>query len=106
MNILTYVMFKTKNANLKLHPLTKRIVEFKQMLDEMGDLDKKMKPLVENVLKSTPEVVTDAGQEVKKAKKKNTKKKLKILDKVKKESSNVTNTKGTYLLTWFFFYQN
>merc|ERR1712180_19994 len=82
-NILTYVMFKTKNANLKLHPLTKRIVEFK-----------KMKPLVENVLKSTPEVVTDAGQEVKKAKKKNTKKKLKILDKVKKESSNVINTKG------------
>jgi len=64
------------------------------MLDEMEDLDKKMKPLVENVLKNTPEVVPDAGQEVKKAKKKNTKKKLKILDKVKKKTSNVTDTKG------------
>ena len=103
-NILTYVMFKTKNVNLKLHPLTKRIVEFKQMLDEMEDLDKKMKPLVENVLKNTPEVVPDAGQEVKKAKKKNTKKKLKILDKVKKKTSNVTNTKGMYLLACFNFF--
>ena len=81
-------MFKTKNVNLQLHPLTKRIVEFKQMLDETAKLDDKMKPQVENLLKNTPEVVPDIGPEVKKAKKKNPKKKLKILEKVKKDTSD------------------
>merc|ERR1739838_559959 len=92
-NILTYVMFKTKNVNLKLHPLTKRIVEFKQMLDEMGELDEKMNPQVQSLLTNTPETVPEAGPEVKKVKKKTTKKKLKILDKIKKGNSNITDTK-------------
>merc|ERR1712110_486113 len=91
-NISTYVMFKTKNVNLKLHPLTKRIVEFKKMLDEMAELDEKMGPQVQSLLKNSPEVVSDAAPEVKKVKKKSTKK-LKILDKVKKETVNITKTK-------------
>merc|ERR1711913_80360 len=91
-NISTYVMFKTKNVNLKLHPLTKRIVEFKKMLDEMAEIDEKIGPQVQSLLKNAPEVVSDAGPKVKKIKKKSTKKKLKILDKVKKETSNITTT--------------
>jgi len=85
-NILTYVMFKTKQVNLKLHPLTKRIVEFKQMLEEMAELDEKMAPKVQHLITSTPEIVP----EIKSTKKKSSKKKLKILDKVKEKTSKET----------------
>ena len=79
-------MFKTKQVNLKLHPLTKRIVEFKQMLEEMAELDEKMAPKVQHLITSTPEIVP----EIKSAKKKSSKKKLKILDKVKEKTSKET----------------
>ena len=85
-NILTYVMFKTKQVNLKLHPLTKRIVEFKQMLEEMAELDEKMAPKVQHLITSTPEIVPER----KSTKKKSSKKKLKILDKVKEKTSKET----------------
>ena len=37
-----YFMFKAKRANLKLHPLTGRMVQYKQILDKMeeSELDK------------------------------------------------------------------
>ena len=76
-------MFKTKQVNLKLHPLTKRVVEFKQMLEEMAELDEKMAPKVQHFITSTPEIVP----EIKSTKKKSSKKKLKILDKVKEKTS-------------------
>ena len=79
-------MFKTKQVNLKLHPLTKRIVEFKQMLEEMAELDEKMAPKVQHLITSTPEIVP----EIKTTKKKSSKKKLKILDKVKEKTSKET----------------
>ena len=79
-------MFKTKHVNLKLHPLTKRIVEFKQMLEEMAELDEKMAPKVQHLITSTAEIVP----EIKSTKKKSIKKKLKILDKVKKPTSKET----------------
>ena len=79
-------MFKTKQVNLKLHPLTKRIVEFKQMLEEMAELDEKMAPKVQHLITSTPEIVP----EIKSTKKKSSKKKLKILDKVKAKTSKET----------------
>ena len=91
-NILTYVMFKTKNVNLKLHPLTKRIVQFKQMLEEMAVLDERMKPEIQNLLTNTPPEVVP---EVKSKKKKSTKKKLKILDKVRKQNPQDSEAEGT-----------
>merc|ERR1712025_1084451 len=54
------------------------------MLEEMADLDEKMKSEIQNLLTSTPEVVPEA----KSIKKKSTKKKLKILDKVRKQNPN------------------
>ena len=60
-NILTYVMFKTKNVNLKLHPLTKRLVEFKKMIDQMETLDKIMIPQIQKLANSSPEEISQAA---------------------------------------------
>ena len=93
-------MFKTKQVNLKLHPLTKRIVEFKQMLEEMAELDEKMAPKVQHLITSTPEIVP----EIKSTKKKSSKKKLKILDKVKEKTSKETVEKDGKTLIRIIFY--
>ena len=79
-NILTYVMFKTKNVNLKLHPLTKRLVQFKQMLNEMSQMDQVLKAQFEDLMQNPEEIEEEIP-----VKKKGTKKKLKVLSKKSSE---------------------
>jgi hypothetical protein len=50
-------MFKTRNASLKLHPLTKRLVQFKQMLDQVGPLDDIVMPQIQEVLEMGDTIV-------------------------------------------------
>ena len=51
-NIACYVMFRAKRANLKLHPITSRLVQFKKMLDELDELDEKVLPQVERLIET------------------------------------------------------
>ena len=43
-------MFKSKRAPLKLHPLTGRIVQYKQLLDQMAPLEEKVMFQVDQIL--------------------------------------------------------
>ncbi len=45
-------MFKTKGTDLKLHPITARLVQFKQLLDQMGPLDEVVMPQIDEILAS------------------------------------------------------
>merc|ERR1712029_578315 len=51
-NISAFLMFKTQRANLKFHPITTRLVQFKQLLDKMKPLDEAMRPELDKVLKA------------------------------------------------------
>ena len=62
-------MFKTKNVNLKLHPLTKRLVEYKQLLNQMSNLDEIVGPQLEQLLQSGPPEIQEKQEPVKKLKK-------------------------------------
>ena len=42
-NIACYLMFKSRKVDLKMHPLTARLVGYKNILD---DLEKKLDPIV------------------------------------------------------------
>jgi len=88
-NILTYLMFKTKHVNLKLHPLTKRLVQFKQLLDQLTNLDEIIGPQLQQLLLTGPPIQPEK-ETVKPKKKKKPLKKLKMLSKNEKpvEESN------------------
>jgi U3 small nucleolar RNA-associated protein 3 len=43
-------MFKSKRSSLKLHPLTGRLVQYKELLDQMSHLDQIVMPQVEAIL--------------------------------------------------------
>ena len=49
-------MFKTKHVNLKLHPLTKRLVQFKQLLDQLTNLDEIIGPQLQQLLLTGPPI--------------------------------------------------
>merc|ERR1712043_92135 len=82
-NILTYLMFKTKQVNLKLHPLTKRLVQFKQLLDQLTNLDEIIGPQLQQLLLSGPQIQPER-ETIKTKKKKKPLKKLKMLSKNEK----------------------
>ncbi len=43
-------MFKAKRASLKLHPLTTRLVQYKQLLDKLEAVDQEVVEQIEQVL--------------------------------------------------------
>ena len=45
-------MMKTKKVNLKVHPLSKRLVQYKQILEQMKRLDDIVLPQIDEILKS------------------------------------------------------
>ena len=47
-------MFKTRNINLKLHPLTKRLVQFKHLLDQIVSLDETYGSELEKLVQDGP----------------------------------------------------
>lgn len=49
-NVSAFLMFKTQRANLKFHPITTRLVQYKQLLDKMSPLDEAMRPEIDKVL--------------------------------------------------------
>lgn len=51
-NILAYVMMKTKKVDLKVHPLSKRLVQYKQILEQMKRLDDIVMPQIDEILQS------------------------------------------------------
>ena len=50
-----YLMFKAKRANLKLHPLTGRMLQYKQIIDKMeeGEMDKRALEQAAAVIRDT-----------------------------------------------------
>ena len=49
-NIAAYFMFKTRRTNLKFHPITGRLVQYKQLLNRMDTVDKLVAPQVDRIL--------------------------------------------------------
>jgi len=49
-NICAYLMFKAKGTNLKLHPVTGRLVEYKLLLDSLVKMDNIVQPQVDSLL--------------------------------------------------------
>ena len=51
-NIAAYLMFKTRRTNLKFHPITGQLVQYKQLLDQMKPLDRILAPQINDILKA------------------------------------------------------
>merc|ERR1712106_1009352 len=49
-NILAYLMFKSRGTNMTLHPVTGRLVQYRQILDSLQHLDEIVMPQVESLL--------------------------------------------------------
>ena len=45
-NILCYLMFKSKGVNLRLHPVTGRLVQYRQMLDSLQETEAAVMPFI------------------------------------------------------------
>jgi len=50
-NILAYLMFKSRGVTMALHPVTGRLVQYRQLIDKLEDMDKVVMPQVEEVIK-------------------------------------------------------
>merc|ERR1719186_1893005 len=59
-NILAYLMFKSRGVSLALHPVTGRLVQYRQLIDRLEEMDKVVMPQVEEVLRRV-----DKGEELK-----------------------------------------
>merc|ERR1712020_571087 len=45
-------MFKTRRANMKFHPITGQLVQYKHLLDQMEPIDRLISPQIDIILKS------------------------------------------------------
>merc|ERR1712106_852559 len=52
-NILAYLMFKSRGVSMALHPVTGRLVQYRQFIDRLEEMDKIVMPQVEDVLRRT-----------------------------------------------------
>jgi len=68
-NVSAFLMFKTQRSNLKFHPITTRLVQFKQLLDKMKPLDEAMQPELDKVLKVVAKHDSDSKKVTKALKK-------------------------------------
>merc|ERR1711936_1069450 len=50
-NILAYLMLKSRGVTMALHPVTGRLVQYRQLIDSLEEMDKVVMPQVEEVLK-------------------------------------------------------
>merc|ERR1711872_591951 len=82
-NIAAYLMFKSKGTNLKLHPVTGRLVEYKQLIDSLQPMEKLVQPQIDSLLARLDEgdaiediVKEERRREMKKLKKATGKKKV------------------------------
>ncbi len=57
-NIACYLIFKSRKVDLKMHPLTARLVGYKNILD---DLEKKLDPIVMPQIKEILEIIGEEG---------------------------------------------
>ena len=82
-------MLKAKQVDLKLHPLPKRLVSFKQILEQLSDLDNVVLPQIDDLLQNGGKPCETPEEPVQKTRKK-PQKKLKIIkekeNKVERET--------------------
>ena len=57
-NIACYLMFKSRKVDLKMHPLTARLVGYKNILD---DLEKKLDPIVMPQIQEILDLISKEG---------------------------------------------
>merc|ERR550519_1731426 len=89
-NILSYLMFKTKGTNLKLHPVTGRLVQYKQMFDSLQEMEAVVMPQVDSLLS-----LIESGQSVETiVKEEKRRQKRKIMKNVNTEKLKVLNSIG------------
>ena len=79
-NVSAFLMFKTQRTNLEFHPITTRLVQYKQLLDKMGPLDEAMRPEIDKILSVVNKHQGDGAKKVAKALKKMTLKHNKVED--------------------------
>ena len=53
-----YLMFKSRKVDLKMHPLTARLVQYKNLLDE---LESKLDPVVADQVQQILELINEDG---------------------------------------------
>lgn len=53
-----YLMFKSRKVDLKMHPLTARLVQYKNLLD---DLESKLDPIVSSQVQKVLELLDEDG---------------------------------------------
>ena len=91
-NISAYLMFKSQAVSLTLHPITTRLVQFRQLIDKVEAIDKDVSKQIDNLVKqldageSIKALVKEEKRRIKRDNERKNKSKIKIADKQKHET--------------------
>merc|ERR1712110_1147558 len=98
-NISAYLMFKSQGVSLTLHPVTTRLVQFRQLIDKVETVDTEVSEQVDNLVKrldageSIKTLVKEERRRVKRDNERLQKSKIKFADKPKQESKKTKKKK-------------
>jgi len=98
-NIMAYLMFKSKGVSLALHPVTGRLVQYRQLIDRLEEIDKMVMPQVVEVLRrvdkgvEVKQMVREERRKVKRELERMKQKPLKFAKQTEEEESEVKKKK-------------
>merc|ERR1719362_1589923 len=98
-NISAYLMFKSQGVSLTLHPVTTRLVQFRQLIDKVETLDTEVSEQVDKLVKrldageSIQTLVKEERRRIKRDNERLNKSKIKFADKQKQDSKKTKKKK-------------
>ena len=98
-NISAYLMFKSQGVSLTLHPVTTRLVQFRQLIDKVETVDTEVSEQVDKLVKrldageSIKTLVKEERRRIKRDNERLSKSNIKFADKQKQESKKTKKKK-------------
>ena len=98
-NISAYLMFKSQGVSLTLHPVTTRLVQFRQLIDKVETLDTEVSEQVDKLVnrldagESIKTLVKEERRRIKRDNERLNKSKIKFADKQKQDSKKTKKKK-------------
>ena len=98
-NISAYLMFKSQGVSLTLHPVTTRLVQFRQLIDKVETVDTEVSQQIDNLVKrldageSIKTLVKEERRRIKRDNDRAQKSKIKFADKQKQDSKKTKKKK-------------
>merc|ERR1712025_108174 len=98
-NISAYLMFKSQGVSLTLHPVTTRLVQFRQLIDKVETVDTEVSEQVDHLVKrldageSIKTLIKEERRRIKRDNERLSKSKIKFADKQKQDSKKTKKKK-------------